>query len=70
MCLVVYNGGNRRIQMQKSQKLEKRVSFRMTEKENQQLKGISKLLGCKPSDTLRLAMASMNIAAEELKATA
>ena len=56
--------------MPASQKLAKRVSFRMTESENQQLNSISKLLGCKPSDTLRLAMASMNIAAEELKAIA
>ena len=65
--IIDYNEGNWELKMKTAEKLEKRVSFRMTESENQQLNNISKLLGCRPSDTLRLALTSMNMAAEEYK---
>ena len=42
-------------QMQSANKrLKKRVSFRLTEEENERLNRTAKILGCRPSDALRL----------------
>jgi hypothetical protein len=48
------------------EKLEKRLTFRMTKSEADRLESASKALGCKPSDALRLATTSFLIAASEL----
>jgi uncharacterized protein (DUF1778 family) len=50
-----------------SEKLTKRVTFRLTNSENDQLAKTAQLLGCKTSDALRIALTSVNLAANELE---
>jgi len=54
--------------MKMSEKLEKRFTFRLTNKENQDLEATAKILGCNPSDAMRIALTSVNLAAKELTA--
>ena len=49
-----------------SEKLEKRFTFRLTKKEYAELEATAKLLGCNPSDAIRIAATSVNLAAKEL----
>ena len=51
--------------MQK-QKLTKRVTFRVTNDELDQLTRTAEVLGVRPSDAMRLALTSVNLAAGEL----
>ena len=48
------------------EKLVKRVSFRMTSQENEQLEKAAEALGCRPSDALRAAVSGLLIATGEL----
>ena len=50
-----------------NEKLTKRVTFRLTSSENDQLVKTAQLLGCKTSDALRIALTSVNLAANELE---
>ena len=49
-----------------SEKLVKRFTFRLTQKEYQELEATAKMLGCNPSDAIRMAATSVNLAAKEL----
>ena len=51
--------------MQK-QKLTKRLTFRVTNEESEQLARTAEVLGVRPSDAMRIALASVNLAAGEL----
>ena len=51
-----------------SQKLDKRFTFRLTQSENAELDRTAKLLGCSPSDAVRMGLTSLNLAAKELSA--
>ena len=48
------------------EKLVKRVTFRVTKQENEQLNRTAKLLGVRPSDAMRLALGSITCAANEI----
>lgn len=50
------------------ERLEKRVTFRVTARENKKLNEIAQLLGCRPSDAMRIALESVTFAANELAA--
>ena len=49
-----------------TEKREKRITFRLTKTENQDLEYTAKVLGCNPSDAVRIALTSVNLAAREL----
>ena len=48
-----------------SNKLAKKVSFRLSESDNQLLQSTADFLGCRPSDAIRLGISSLNLAARE-----
>ena len=54
-------GGN---PMKAKEKLEKKVTFRITKSEGEQLDQVAKLLGCRPSDAMRWALTSVTCAAQ------
>ena len=49
-----------------TEKRDQRFTFRLTLKENQELEAAAKLLGCNPSDAVRIGLTSVTIAAKEL----
>jgi len=52
--------------IESQEKLTKRLTFRVTPSENKRLVDTAKSLGLKPSDAMRIALLSVNNAANEL----
>ena len=53
--------------MASSEKLTEKVSFRLTVKESEELDKISRKLGCRPSDAMRMGLSAVTFAAGQLE---